>query len=98
MLPTYDQADIQFRLDDAADSWLVFDGLDTFATIELCGQHVGTANNQFRQWKYNVTGILKSCQDQAIISINFGSAPTIANDIANEPGQESERSMLSYTD
>jgi hypothetical protein len=83
-------ADSYSRLDSAATSWLVFDGLDTFATIELCGQPVGTANNQFRQWIYNVSNILKSCQGEPIISINFGSAPTIASDIANEPGQESE--------
>jgi beta-mannosidase len=78
------------RLDSVASTWLVFDGLDTFATIELCGQPVGTANNQFRQWTYDVSNILESCQGEPIISINFGSAPTIAIDIANEPGQESE--------
>jgi beta-mannosidase len=79
-----------FRLNNASSSWLVFNGLDTFATIELCGQIVGTANNQFRQWQFDVFDALKSCKSDPIISLNFGSAPEIANVIANETGQESE--------
>lgn len=81
-------ADNYSRLNTAASSWLVFDGLDTFATIELCGQRVGIANNQFRQWIYDVSEILKSCKGDPTVNIDFGSAPTIANAIANEPGQE----------
>lgn len=73
-----------------ASSWLIFDGLDTFATVELCGQVVGTANNMYRQWHYDVSAALQSCKGDPVISINFGSAPAIANSIANQPGQESE--------
>lgn len=76
------------RLDNATSTWLVFDGLDTFTTIEFCGQFVGTTNNQFRQWKFDVTDILKSCKSAPTLSLNFGSAPAIANAIANQPGQE----------
>jgi beta-mannosidase len=51
---------------------------------------VGTANNQFRQWQFDVSDALKSCKRDPVISINFGSAPVIANAIAKETGQESE--------
>lgn len=78
----------RFRLDNATSTWLVFDGLDTFTTIEFCGQFVGTTNNQFRQWTFDVTDILQSCKGAPTLSLNFGSAPAIANAIANEPGQE----------
>jgi beta-mannosidase len=78
------------RSKKAESSWLIFDGLDTFATVKLCSQVVGTANNQFRQWKYDVSDILKSCKSDPVISIDFGSAPAIANSINAQPGQESK--------
>ncbi|KAE8554084.1 hypothetical protein EYB25_002622 [Talaromyces marneffei] len=85
---TYTSHPVKGLLNDASASWIVFNGLDTFATIELCGQLVGTANNQFRQWQFDVSGALKSCKGDPVISIHFRSAPEIANAIANEPGQE----------
>lgn len=48
---------------------------------------MAATNNQFRQYYFEVSGILKDCSEP-VLSINFGSAPTIANEIANEPGQE----------
>jgi beta-mannosidase len=73
-------------------SWLLFDGLDTFASIELCGRHVASTNNQFRQWWFDVSAIVDdACADEdggAVLSMNFGSAPKIANKIAEEPGAE----------
>jgi beta-mannosidase len=71
----------------AAQTYLLFQGLDTFTSIELCGQHVASTNNQFRQYFFEVSHILSNCSN-ATLSINFGSAPKIAEDIANEPGQE----------
>ncbi|KAK0662322.1 Beta-mannosidase A [Lasiodiplodia hormozganensis] len=72
----------------ASSSFLLFNGLDTFASIELCGEHVAATNNQFRQYYFEVTDIVKSCPVAPVLSINFGSAPAIANEIAAEPGQE----------
>jgi beta-mannosidase len=66
----------------------VFDGLDTFTTIEFCGEFVVTTNNQFRQWKFDITDILKNCKGDPTLSINFGSAPKIVDAIAAEPKQE----------
>ncbi|KAL1964799.1 hypothetical protein VTN77DRAFT_6666 [Rasamsonia byssochlamydoides] len=85
---TYTSNPIANLLDNATSTWLVFDGLDTFTTIEFCGEFVGTTNNQFRQWQFDVSDILKSCKSAPTLNLNFGSAPTIANAIANEPGQE----------
>ena len=69
-------------------TWLLFNGLDTFTTIEVCGQHVAYTNNQFRQYYFDVSSILSSCLADPTLNINFGSAINITADIANEPGQE----------
>ncbi|KAH7130593.1 glycoside hydrolase superfamily [Dendryphion nanum] len=84
---TYTSAPIT-ALDRGAESiWLVFNGLDTFSSITLCEQHVAATNNQFRQYYFDVTGVISSCTDTTL-SLNFGSAPRIADDIAAIPGQE----------
>lgn len=86
---TYTSAPIEGFSANASSTWLLFNGLDTFTSISFCGQHVAATNNQFRQYWFDVTDILQKCsQKDKILSINFGSAATIANDIANEPGQE----------
>ncbi|KAJ6028005.1 hypothetical protein N7540_003581 [Penicillium herquei] len=72
----------------AKESWLVFNGLDTFATIELCGKLVGTTDNQFRQYTFDVSDIVKSCHGDPNLSLNFGSAPLIADKIAEDPSSE----------
>ena len=73
----------------ASAIWLVFQGLDTFTTISLCNQTVASTNNQFRQYFFEVSDLLTSCQGDAVLSINFGSAPLIVDAIAAQPGQES---------
>ncbi|KAI1211247.1 glycoside hydrolase family 2 protein [Annulohypoxylon truncatum] len=68
---------------------LLFNGLDTFADIRLCSQPVANTNNQFRQYFFNVTDILSGCASSPPeLRVHFGSAPRIAEQIANEPGQE----------
>ena len=71
-------------------TWLLFDGLDTFTSIELCGRHVASTDNQFRQWWFDVSDVIVegACDGNAVLSMNFGSAPMIANGIAGEPGAE----------
>ncbi|KAI0839743.1 glycoside hydrolase family 2 protein [Hypoxylon sp. FL0890] len=71
------------------NTFLLFNGLDTFADIRFCSQPVASTNNQFRQYFFNVTDILSSCDSSAPdLQIEFGSAPKIVDDIANQPGQE----------
>ncbi|WP_058302671.1 glycoside hydrolase family 2 protein [Gorillibacterium timonense] len=38
---------------------LVFDGLDTYADVYVNGRHVLAADNMFRSWRVDVTGLLK---------------------------------------
>lgn len=86
---TYTSTPISGLSKDADSTWVQFDGLDTFASISFCGKFVASTNNQFRQWWFDVSSILKACPaGKEILSMNFGSAPIIANQIANEPGQE----------
>lgn len=44
---------------------LVFDGLDTFATVELNGRKILDADNYFRTWRVPVDGLLKA-RDNAL--------------------------------
>ncbi|KAI4864062.1 glycoside hydrolase family 2 protein [Hypoxylon rubiginosum] len=70
-------------------TYLLFNGLDTFADIQLCSQPVASTNNQFRQYFFDVTDILSGCDTTSPeLKVVFGSAPAIAEDIANQPGQE----------
>ncbi|KAE8356463.1 glycoside hydrolase superfamily [Aspergillus coremiiformis] len=82
---TYTSGAIKDLQKDAKSTWLVFDGLDTFTSIEFCGEFVASTNNQFRQYTFDVSKILEHCHGDPVLSINFGSAPNIVNDIANDP-------------
>lgn len=73
---------------NSTSTWLLFNGLDTFTSIDLCGQHVASTNNQFRQYYFDVSQIVANCPSEPHLSINFGSAAKIADQIAAEPGQE----------
>ncbi|SMR42887.1 unnamed protein product [Zymoseptoria tritici ST99CH_1E4] len=86
---TYTSAPISDLTSNASSTWLLFNGLDTFTSISFCGRHVASTNNQFRQYWFDVSEILSSCNEtDRVLDINFGSAPTIADEIANQPGQE----------
>ncbi|KAI5195231.1 glycoside hydrolase family 2 protein [Aureobasidium subglaciale] len=85
---TYTSAPISGLNRNLSSTWLVFNGLDTFASISFCGQHVAATNNQFRQYYFDVSSVLESCQSAPVLSVNFGSAPKITQEIADEPGQE----------
>ena len=74
-------------LSDKTQTWLLFNGLDTFTSIEFCERHVAATNNQFRQYYFDVSDFLADCP-APVLSINFGSAPLIVDAIAAEPGQE----------
>lgn len=86
MEETCEERTNQIRSGNASSTWLVFNGLDTFATIEFCGQHVAATNNQFRQYYFDVSDLLATCSSP-VLSVNFGSAPIIANATAALPGQ-----------
>ncbi|KAI0382166.1 glycoside hydrolase family 2 protein [Hypomontagnella monticulosa] len=75
--------------DKNTKTFLLFNGLDTFADIRLCSQSVASTDNQFRQYFFDVTDILSGCGSSSPeLQVEFGSAPVITQDIANQPGQE----------
>ncbi|OAA59140.1 glycoside hydrolase family 2 protein [Niveomyces insectorum RCEF 264] len=45
-----------------AHTYLLFNGLDTFANVSFCGQHVATTDNQFRQYRFNITDHVAACR------------------------------------
>jgi beta-mannosidase len=47
---------------------LVCDGLDTIAAVTVNGQPVGTAENMFRQYRWNVKALLKSGQNEIMVA------------------------------
>jgi beta-mannosidase len=69
-------------------TYLVFNGLDTYTDIRVCGKHVAATNNQFRQYHFDITKILAECNSFPGLDINFGSAASIAEAISKLPGQE----------
>lgn len=83
-------ASLEGLQNDAKSTWLLFNGLDTFSSIEFCGHHVAATNNQFRQYWFDVSQILDGCKGVPELSINFGSVPKIVDEIAALPGQESK--------
>ncbi|KJZ79341.1 hypothetical protein HIM_01492 [Hirsutella minnesotensis 3608] len=67
-----------------AKTYLLFDGLDTFANISFCGKHVASTDNQFRQWRFDVSDIVAGCRDLPApkLDIIFDSAPATADRLA----------------
>ncbi|CAG8014878.1 unnamed protein product [Penicillium nalgiovense] len=85
---TYTSNPIDELLSNSKSSWLVFNGLDTFTTVEFCGQYIGTTDNQFRQYIFDISNALKHCNGPTSVSLEFGSAIKIANAIAAEPSSQ----------
>lgn len=68
---------------------MVFNGLDTYATVEFCGKYIASTDNQFRQYAFDVSDALQACKDEKPrLTVDFGPASNITEAIANEPGQE----------
>ncbi|NLX57639.1 MAG: glycoside hydrolase family 2 protein [Phycisphaerae bacterium] len=55
----------------AAMQHLVFEGLDTAATVYLNGRKVGTADNMFRRWRFDVAGRLR--EGENVVRVVFES-------------------------
>ncbi|KAJ6480152.1 family 2 glycoside hydrolase [Mycena sanguinolenta] len=70
------------------NTYLVFQGLDTFAHITLCNEVVGDTNNMFRQYIFDVSTILRACRTTPRLSINFGSAENISHALSAGPDMD----------
>jgi beta-mannosidase len=53
--------------------FLVCDGLDTLATVTLNGQLLGQTDNMFRQYRWEVKGLLNSAESANELQITFAS-------------------------
>lgn len=53
-----------------AQAYLVFDGLDTFATVTLNGRAVGTADNMFMPWRFEVTDSLAAGENELVVAFD----------------------------
>lgn len=69
-------------------TYLVFEGLDTFTTISMCGKVVGVTENMFRQYTFDITDLLSSCRGTPSLSLNFGPAVPITHEISEGPDQD----------
>lgn len=61
---------------------LVFDGLDTYATVYLNGKLILKADNMFRQWRADVKSILHSGNNQ--LKVVFQSAQNVVDSLAKK--------------
>ncbi|KAL2861702.1 glycoside hydrolase superfamily [Aspergillus pseudodeflectus] len=85
---TYTSDPIPGLLSEFESTWLVFEGLDTFATVSFCGHHIASTDNQFRQYAFEVSQSLRECNGDPVISIDFASAPNTVNAIAADHSSE----------
>ncbi|KZP13865.1 glycoside hydrolase family 2 protein [Athelia psychrophila] len=84
---TYISAPIS-GLSPGVPTYLVFDGIDTIASITFCNQSVGVVDNQFRQWTFDVSSILSSCFSSPVLSLSFTSPVDVANYLENPSNPE----------
>ncbi len=64
--------------------WLVFDGLDTYASITLNGFAVGSADNMFISHRFDVSGVLR--EGENTLSVHFRSPIREVQGLEDCPG------------
>lgn len=57
---------------------LIFEGLDTFATIYLNGEKIGEADNMFIPWRFEVTGRIR---EKNVLLVKFSSSILVLREI-----------------
>ncbi|KJA19197.1 glycoside hydrolase family 2 protein [Hypholoma sublateritium FD-334 SS-4] len=72
---------------EANDTLLVFYGIDTIANITLAGHPVAWVNNQFTQYIFNVSEILRSTRDAKLV-VAFESAWTYGLNVTGRADAE----------
>ncbi|KAL1508964.1 hypothetical protein ABEB36_003777 [Hypothenemus hampei] len=63
---------------------LVFEGIDTFATIELNNVTIGTTNNMFVRYYFDVKKHLKTNGNVNTLTVWFDNAPKVASELYTE--------------
>ena len=71
----------EFTVDPAVASHerveLTFEGLDTLAEVSLNGEPLGSADNMFRSWRWDVTGRLRAGSNDLGVVLPVGGAPRV---------------------
>jgi beta-mannosidase len=65
-------------------TWLVFEGLDTFTEIKMCNGTVANVGNQYRQFTFDVAATLPKCSGDPILSLNIRSASKIVLEVSRK--------------
>ena len=71
-------------------TWLLFDGLDTFADVFFCDEYVSSTENQFRQYHFDISEIVTKCNSTTTpeLRVDFTSAVAMAEYLSSLPDQE----------
>lgn len=76
--------DLPAGTDLSDPAWLVFDGLDTFASVTLNGILIGETNNMHVQYRMAVSGMIKPTRN--LLVVNFMSpVKAVAEDMERDP-------------
>jgi Beta-galactosidase/beta-glucuronidase len=67
-----------------ATAALVFDGLDTFASVKLNGETILRANNMFLGYRVDITEAMGSPNSTNVLEIEFDCAETKATELRNK--------------
>jgi len=65
-------------LAEGVRAFLVFEGLDTFATVFLNGRPVGTADNMLVPWRFDVTDSLATGENELVVAFDSTEARAAA--------------------
>ncbi|KAK4507591.1 hypothetical protein PRZ48_001326 [Zasmidium cellare] len=82
---TYSRPVRELQAAPGTTTLLVFQGLDTFTTISFCGKQVGYTQNQWREYVFDVSNILRSCRGTPQLALNFGPVVNITHEISKGP-------------
>lgn len=74
----------EMTLDDAESHDLVFDGLDTVATVTLNGVELAQTRNQHRSYRFDVTTLLRDGENT--VSVQFEPARAAAEELERQLG------------
>ncbi|KAJ7442724.1 glycoside hydrolase family 2 protein [Mycena galericulata] len=77
-------------LDLLTSTYLVFQGLDTYAHITLCDEAVGDTNDMYLQYIFDVSEIVRKCHTTPHLALNFGSAVNITYALAVGPNEDGD--------
>ncbi len=79
------QNEFDFEENPNEDIFLVFDGLDTIADVYLNGSKLGSTENMFIKYKFNITGKLKKGSN--VLNIIFHSPVKYAKSVERKYGK-----------